>query len=185
MSDDMGRDTADLDEKDIQILKAVAAKGVTSPDKIHQETGIPKSTVHYRLDQLQDAGVLENDRYDMNLEKLGLSITLISEVWAEFDEGYHQTVGEKLTAIEGVNQVHFTMGETDFVVIAHVPNRQMVESLVADYESIDEIRRTSSKFVITTLKDEPLPVNDFEYETLVHALTDAEVAVEGQDVDED
>ncbi|MDS0473800.1 Lrp/AsnC family transcriptional regulator [Natrinema sp. 1APR25-10V2] len=161
-----------MDEKDIRILTAIARDGTASPDEIEDATGIPKSTVHYRLNQLREAGVIENDLYDIDLEKVGLSITLISEIWAEFGEGYHDTVGEKLAAVEGVNQVYFTMGDTDFVVIAHLANREMVETLVEDYEAIDEIERTSSKFVITTVKDEQNPLNDFDVETLVTALAD-------------
>lgn len=161
-----------MDEKDIRILMAVASEGVRSPDKIHELTDIPKSTVHYRLSQLRENGILKNDLYGLDLEKAGLSLTLISEIYAEFAEGYHESVGEKLAEIEGVNQVYFTMGDTDFIVISHVPNREMVESLVEEYEAIDEIQRTSSKFVISTVKDEPNPINDFEYETLVESITD-------------
>ncbi|WP_254531304.1 Lrp/AsnC family transcriptional regulator [Natrinema gelatinilyticum] len=161
-----------MDEKDIRILTAIAKDGTASPDKIEDTTGIPKSTVHYRLNRLRESGVIENDLYDIDLEKVGLSITLISEVWAEFEEGYHDLVGEKLAAVEGVNQVYFTMGDTDFVVIAHVANREMVETLVEDYEAIEEIERTSSKFVITTVKDERNPLNDFDVETLVEALAE-------------
>jgi DNA-binding Lrp family transcriptional regulator len=160
-----------IDEKDIQILTAVAEHGTNSPDSIHDHTDIPKSTVHYRLNQLREEGVLTDDLGDMDLSKLGLSITIISEVNAEFDEGYHETVGEKLAEVDGVNQVYFTMGDTDFVVVAHVTDRAMVESLIESYETIAEIQRTSSKFVITTVKDESYPINDFEYETLVRSLT--------------
>jgi DNA-binding Lrp family transcriptional regulator len=161
-----------MDEKDIQILTTIAKDGTASPDEIEDATGIPKSTVHYRLNQLRESGVITNDLYDIDLKKVGLSITLISEVWAEFEEGYQETVGEKLADVEGVNQVYFTMGDTDFVAIAHVANREMVESLVQDYEAIEEIERTSSKFVITTVKDEQNPLNDFEIETLIEALAD-------------
>jgi len=64
------------------------------------------------------------------------------------------------------------MGDTDFVVIGHVTNRAMVESVVESYQRIDEIQRTSSKFVISTVKNERHPLNDFEYDTLVDALID-------------
>lgn len=161
-----------MDEKDIRILKTLAQEGVNSPEKIQEHTGIPKSTVHYRLDQLRDQDVLKNDLGEMDLSELGLSITIISEIYAEFEEGYHKTVGEKLSQIEGVNQVHFTLGDTDFVLIAHVTDRKMVESLINEYESIDEISRTSSRFVITTVKREPHPINDFEVESLVEALVE-------------
>ncbi|UHQ98178.1 Lrp/AsnC family transcriptional regulator (plasmid) [Natrinema zhouii] len=161
-----------MDEKDIRILTAIAREGTASPEEIEAVTDIPKSTVHYRLNQLRESGVITNDLYDIDLTEVGLSITLISEIWAEFEEGYHEKVGEKLAEVEGVNQVYFTMGDTDFVAIAHVANRKMVESLVEDYEAIEEIERTSSKFVITTVKDEQNPLNDFEAETLIDALTD-------------
>ena len=46
------------------------------------------------------------------------------------------------------------MGDTDFVVIARLTSRDMVEGLVEEYESIDEISRTSSKFAITTIKED-------------------------------
>lgn len=161
-----------MDEKDIRILAAIARIGTARSDKIEEETGIPKSTVHYRLDQLRESGVIKNNLFDIDLDEVGLSITLISEVWAEFEEGYHEIVGEKLADVEGVNQVYFTMGDTDFIVIAHVANREMVESLVEDYEAIEEIERTSSKFVITTVKDEQNALNDFEIETLTDELVD-------------
>lgn len=161
-----------MDEKDIQILTTIAEEGINSPEKIEKHTDIPKSTVHYRLNQLREDGVLKNDLSDMDLAEIGLSITLITEVYAEFGEGYHETVGEKIADIEGVNQVYFTIGDTDFIVISHVVDRKMAESLIGDYEAIDEITRTSSKFAITRVKDESHPINDFEYDTLVDALVD-------------
>lgn len=161
-----------MDKKDIRILKAALSEETTSPDEIHKHTDIPKSTVHYRLNQLREEGILKNDLFEMDLSKLGLGITIISEVYAEFGEGYHEIVGEKLAEVEGVNQVYFTMGDTDFIVIGHVTDRAMVESIVEDYEAIEEIQRTSSKFVISTVKNEPHPLNDFEHGTLVDALTE-------------
>ncbi|MFB6121840.1 MAG: Lrp/AsnC family transcriptional regulator [Haloferacaceae archaeon] len=159
-----------MDEKDIRILAAIAEEATGSPEKIREKTGIPTSTVHYRINQLREKGVIKNDLFDIDLEQLGLSITLISEVWAEFEEGYHNDVGERLADVEGVNQVYFTMGDTDFVVISHVANRGMVEGLVEDFEAIDAVNRTSSKFVITTVKDEPCALNDYDLDSLVDAL---------------
>ncbi|MBV0926319.1 Lrp/AsnC family transcriptional regulator [Halomicroarcula limicola] len=159
-----------MDEKDIQVLAAIAKLGTGSPEKLSEETDIPKSTVHYRLDNLREEGVITNDLFDVDLTKVGLNITVITEVMAEYSKGYHDKVGEKLGEVEGVNQVYFTMGDTDFVVISHLSNRGMVENLIQQFEAIDEIARTSSKFVIKTIKDENRPLNDFEMETLVETL---------------
>lgn len=160
-----------MDEKDIQILAAIAELGIGSPEQIHEETDIPTSTIHYRIQHLKENGVIKNDLFEMDLEKLGLSLTVITEVWAEFEEGYHSDVGGELAAIEGVNQVYFTMGETDFVAISHLTDRSMVQRLVEDLEAINEITRTSSKFAIHTVKDGAQPLNDFSLDTLVEALS--------------
>lgn len=163
-----------MDERNIRILQAVAELGTGSPDEISEHTEIPKSTVHYRLTKLKEDGVVTNDLLDVDLEELGLEITVITEVTAEYDEQYHEEVGEKLGAIEGVNQVYFTMGDTDFIVIAHLSDREMVHRLISDYEAIDEVARTSSRFVIETIKDEPHPLNDFELETLLESTADGD-----------
>ncbi|USZ73720.1 Lrp/AsnC family transcriptional regulator [Natronosalvus halobius] len=159
-----------MDTKDIRILKSIAKLETGSAEQIAAETDIPKSTVHYRLDSLREEGMVTNDLFDLDLEKLGLDITVITEVWADYDEEYHDQVGEKLREIEGVNQVYFTMGDTDFVLISRLPSRDMIERVVRQFEAIDEVNRTSSIFTIKTIKDENRPLNDFALETLLREL---------------
>lgn len=155
-----------MDELDLQILKTISDMGTDSPSEIHEKTGIPESTIYYRLNNLRDQGVIKNDLYDLDLEKLGLGITIIIEVIAEYKEGYHEKIGEQISEIEGVSQVHFTMGERDFVVVAHIPNRTEVERLISDFESIEEVQRTQSKYTITTIKNEPRVLSTYSLETL-------------------
>lgn len=158
-----------LDERDFKILCAIADCESFSTETIQEATDIPKSTVHYRIQNLKENDIITNDLFELDREKLGLEITVISEVWAEFGEGYHEEIGRKLAEIEGVNQVYFTMGDTDFVVISRLTSRDMVERLVEDYESIDEIRRTSSKFAISTIKEDVAAgsLRDYDEETLL------------------
>jgi DNA-binding Lrp family transcriptional regulator len=159
-----------MDEKDVRILYAALEEATRSPEAVASVTDIPKSTVHYRLDKLQEEGVIENDLFDVDMEELGLSMRVISEVHAEYGEGYHNEVGDQLAAIEGVNQVYFTMGDTDFIVIAVIRSREMVEDLISAYESIDAVQRTSSKFVIKTVKHSKHPLTDFELDTLADTV---------------
>lgn len=155
-----------MDERDVEILKAIADLGEPSPKVIEEATGIPKSTVHYRLENLREEGVIKDDLFNLDLNAIGLDLTVISEVNAEYEEGYHEEVGRQLSEIEGVNQVYFTMGDTDFIVIANLADRKMVEDLISAYERIEEVKRTSTSFVITTIKNEQTPLRDFELETL-------------------
>ena len=156
-----------LDERDLRILAAIAELGSGSVEKLHERTGVPTSTIHYRIEKLKQKNVIVNDLLDIDLQKAGLKLTLISEVVAEYGKLTEGQIGEQLGNIEGVNKVYFTLGDVDFVLIAHLTDRSMVERLVEDYESIPEISRVSSKFVITTIKDEPNPLNDYSIETLL------------------
>ncbi|MGM0591618.1 MAG: Lrp/AsnC family transcriptional regulator [Halobacteriota archaeon] len=159
-----------MDEKDVRILYTALEEKTTSPDRIAAATGIPKSTVHYRLASLREQDIIKNDLFDVDADKLGLSMRVISEVRATYSEDYHEEVGSQLAAIEGVNQVYFTMGDTDFVVVATIRSQDMLESLVSAYESIDAVERTSSKFVISTVKESEHPILDFDLETLLHGI---------------
>jgi len=161
-----------MDKRDIRILQAIAEIGSRSPDLIAKHTDIPKSTVHYRINNFEQQGIIADDLFDVDLKRLGIEITIITEVLAEYKEEYHKKVGKQLAEIEGVNKVYFTMGETDFVVIANLANRDMVSGLISEYERIDEVARTSSQFVVEGIKNEPYPLNDFDFETLLDVLED-------------
>ena len=104
-----------LDKQDFKILCAIADCESFSTETLHKATDIPKSTVHYRIQNLKQNNTVTNDLFELDREKLGLEITVISEVWAEFGEGYHEEIGRKLAGIEGVNQVYFTIGDTGTV----------------------------------------------------------------------
>lgn len=160
-----------MDERDIRLLKAISDLGTGSPETLHEETGIPVSTIHYRLNNLKEAGIIENDLYDIDLEKFGLEVTVVIEVLADYS-GSYEVVGGKLEAIEGVTQVFFTMGETDFIVIAHLTGPHMVERLISDFESIDEVDRTNSTYVISTVRDDPRALRSYSLDTLLSELNE-------------
>lgn len=155
-----------LDETDIEIIKTLSDHGNPSSKYIESETGIPKSTVHYRLEKLKDAGIIENELYEFDPDALGLGVRIISEVTAEYEEDYHERVGNQLRDIEGVSTVYFTLGDTDFVVIAYLPDSTHVERLIRDFEAIDGVVRTSSTLVISTIKEEPNPLRSYHVDTL-------------------
>ncbi|AUV82139.1 Lrp/AsnC family transcriptional regulator [Salinigranum rubrum] len=159
-----------MDERDITLLKAISDLGTGSPEKLHEETGIPVSTIHYRLNNLREAGVIENDLYDVDLDAFGLGVTVIVEVLASYDR--YEDISERLLDIEGVTQLYFTMGETDFVVVARLPDSDDVERLIRDFESVPEVERTNSTFVISSLRDSTRPLESYSLDTLLSELID-------------
>ena len=160
-----------MDERDVRLLKAIADLETGSPERLHEETDIPVSTIHYRLNKLKEAGVITNDLYDLDLDELGLPVTVVVEVFADYD-GPYEEFGDRLLEIEGVTEAFFTMGETDFMVVAHLPDSDAVERLISDFESIEGVDRTNSTFVISTLRDANNALQSYSLESLVEELVD-------------
>jgi DNA-binding Lrp family transcriptional regulator len=159
-----------MDERDIRLLKAISDLGTGSPERLHEETDIPVSTIHYRLNNLREEGIIRNDLYDIDLEEVGLDVTVLVQLSTDY-HGSHHDFEEKILEVEGVSQAYFTMGETDFVVIAHLPDRELVEQLITDLETIDEVRGTNSTFVVSTLRHSTRAFENYELETLLSELT--------------
>ncbi|AEN06265.1 transcriptional regulator, AsnC family [halophilic archaeon DL31] len=160
-----------MDERDVRLLKAISDLGTGSPERLHEETDIPVSTIHYRLNNLRDEGIIENDLYDLNLQKLGMGVTVVLEVLADYS-GSHESLSERLLAVEGVTEAYFTMGETDFVVVARLSDSDDVERLIRAFEDIEEVDRTNSTFVIRSLRDGQRPLESYSLESLVDMLAE-------------
>ncbi|WP_231190149.1 Lrp/AsnC ligand binding domain-containing protein [Haladaptatus sp. DYF46] len=74
--------------------------------------------------------------------------------------------------IEGVTKVFFTMGGTDFIVIARLPDSDSVERLISDFEERDEVARTDSTFVIDRELDSQYPLQQYTEETLIEEIVE-------------
>ncbi|MFB6177502.1 MAG: Lrp/AsnC family transcriptional regulator [Halobaculum sp.] len=160
-----------MDERDVRVLNALEELETGSIEAISEETGIPVSTVHYRLNNLREAGVIRNELYDLDLDELGLGVTVVLEVLTTYDDG-HEAMGSEIAAVEGVTQVFFTMGETDFMVVARLPDSDDVERLITEFEEIEAVDRTNSTFVVTRELDTTHPLQSYEESTLVAMLAD-------------
>ncbi|WP_227377180.1 Lrp/AsnC family transcriptional regulator [Haladaptatus halobius] len=160
-----------MDEKDIQILKSLEELETTSTESVSEATGIPLSTIHYRLNKLRDAGVITNDRLDLDLDEFGLEVTILVQVFTK-DNQSHSESGQVIAGIERVTKVFFTMGGTDFIALARLPNSDSVERLISDFEELDEVARTDSMFVIERELDSHYPLQQYAEETLVEEIVE-------------
>jgi Lrp/AsnC family leucine-responsive transcriptional regulator len=160
-----------MDERDVRILKAIADLETGSPERLHEATDIPVSTIHYRLNNLREAGVIENDLYDFDLDELGLGVTVLVEVLADYS-GHHEAVAEAIGEIEGVTHLFSTMGETDFVALAQLPGDDTVGDLLRAFEEVPEVERTNSTYVIDTLYEDDRALSSYGIESLLAHLAD-------------
>ncbi|WP_132057820.1 Lrp/AsnC family transcriptional regulator [Halorussus amylolyticus] len=137
-----------LDETDLAILEKVESDFDVSLETLAEELDLSKSAVHYRLNKLKDSGVITSVTADVDPLALGLEMVAITDVSVTHERGYSDDIGEKLTALDGVEQVYYTMGDVDFVVISRVQSRDQLNDLIDRMVAIDGINETSSRFVM-------------------------------------
>lgn len=152
MSEKTGQSVT-LDEMDLALLERVEADFDASLEELAGELDLSKSAVHYRLNKLKDSGVIEGVTADLNPLFFDLEMMAITDVSVTHEQGYSETIGEQLAAIDGVEQVYYTMGDTDFVLISRVQDRDQMNDLIDKIVAIEGINETSSKFVMQEIEN--------------------------------
>ena len=149
---DADKRTSELDDKDIELLSYVEKDFEANLEQIAEEIDLSKSAVHYRLNKLRDNGVIDSVSARIDPLVLGLNMLTITDVYVTHESGYAENIGEQLTEIDGVQQVYYTMGDVDFVVISRTQNREQMNDLIDRIVSVDGVNETSSRFVMDELK---------------------------------
>lgn len=144
---------ADLDEVDLEILQQVEDDFDVSLETVAQELGLSKSAVHYRIKKLKEKGIIKSVTADVDPFALGLEVVSITDVSVTHREGYSENIGAEIMAIDGVEQVYYTMGDVDFVAVSRVQTRDQLNELIERIVAIDGVNETSSKFVLEEFHD--------------------------------
>jgi DNA-binding Lrp family transcriptional regulator len=149
----------DLDETDLEILQRVEEDFDVNLKTLADDLDISKSAVHYRLKKLKESGVIEGVTADIDPFALGLEMAAITEVSVTHESGYSENIGEELQELRGIEQVYYTMGDVDFIVISRVQSRDQLHDLIELIVAIDGVNETSSKFVMQEFHGEGLTSN--------------------------
>ncbi|MFC6731725.1 MULTISPECIES: Lrp/AsnC family transcriptional regulator [unclassified Haladaptatus] len=149
-----GAPAVSLDETDFALLSAVERDFDVSLETLANELGLSKSAVHYRLSKLKENGAISGVTADVDPHALGLSMVTITEVSVTHERGYAEEIGARLGQIGGVQQVFYTLGDVDFIVISRVASREQMNALLDDIVAVEGVDETSSHFVM-----KEIPVN--------------------------
>lgn len=144
----------DLDENDLEIIRELEQNDEKNLEELADELDLSKSTIHYRLNRLKENGVITDISADIDPRSLGLAMVVITEVNVSHERGYADDIGDGLVDIDGVQQVYYTMGDVDFVVISRVQNHDQMNEVIDDIVAIEGVNETSSRFVMRELKNE-------------------------------
>jgi DNA-binding Lrp family transcriptional regulator len=155
-----------LNNKDIRILRYIDKHGSTNLDAIAEGVEISRSTVHYRIRKFLDDGIIKRNIVEINPEKLGLDVTAITFVYANYDKIDSDELGKKLSKVSGVIAVYYVLGDVDFIVLLKAKDKEDLKRLIKDITSIEGVIRTGTHFVASVVKEERRLLVNFNDDTI-------------------
>jgi DNA-binding Lrp family transcriptional regulator len=140
------------DTLDIRILNLLLENARYSAREIGTRLGVSTSTVISRMAGLQRAGILKGFAADIDYEKLGYGLTVVTEILVS--KGKLLELEEEISKIHGVCAVYDVTGETDAIVISKCRNREELSRFTKGLLSMHFVERTNSHVVLTTVKED-------------------------------
>ncbi len=143
-----------LNQKDIKILRYIDEHGATNLNDIAEGINISRSTVHYRIRKFQEDGIIKKTIVEIAPDKLGLDVTSITFVYANYEKTNAEELGEKLSKVSGVSAVYYVLGDVDFILILKTKDKEGLKRTIKDITSIEGVIRTGTHFVVSAVKEE-------------------------------
>lgn len=144
-----------LDATNLALLQRIEDDFDVSLDELSDELELSKSAIHYRLNNLKESDAITGITADLDPIPFGLDMVAITEVSVTHERGYSEEIGSKLADVGGVEQVYYTMGDVDFVVVVRVRDRSQMNDVIDKMVAIDGVNETSSRFVMDEVKSHP------------------------------
>lgn len=140
------------DPLDLKILALLLANARASAREIAGKLGVSTSTVIARMDSLRKSGILKGFTAELDYEKLGYELTIVTEILVS--KGKLLEMENDIARIPGVCAVYDVTGETDAIVISKCRNREELSRFTKALLSMHFVERTNSHVVLTTVKED-------------------------------
>ncbi|MFP9192231.1 Lrp/AsnC family transcriptional regulator [Natronosalvus vescus] len=148
----------ELDDTDRAILRQLQQNARTPFSEIARQIDMSSATVHDRVNRMEEAGVIEGYHTQVNPKAIGLGISAI--VGLRVEQGREQDTLERLTDIEGVQEVHLTTGEWDVMMRVYASDADALRELMFDrIAQMDGFSRSQTMVILgTTYDSQELPM---------------------------
>lgn len=155
-NEQMEKQEKDIDKLDKRILNILLDDSRLSYRKIARILKVSPATIMNRINNLNKK-IIRRYSVLLDYEKLGYEIEVIIEL--RISKGKLIEVERKIATNPNVVAVYDITGDFDAVIIARFRNRRTMDLFLKKIQSYDFVERTFTKFVLHTIKEEPLSVD--------------------------
>jgi Lrp/AsnC family leucine-responsive transcriptional regulator len=142
-----------IDAVSLKILKILQKKARIPNVEVARQVGMAPSAVLERIRKLEKQGFI--DGYEVRLNPKRFAKSLVAFVRVKIKKlGDEKKIGEKLTRIAAVQEVHYVAGEDAFLVKVRAADTEDLGGLIRDkIASIASVRSTQTAIVLSTYKE--------------------------------
>jgi Lrp/AsnC family leucine-responsive transcriptional regulator len=142
-----------IDEVGLKILKILQEKARIPNVEVARQVGMAPSAVLERIRKLEKQGFI--DGYEVRLNPKRFAKSLVAFVRVRIKKlGDEEKIGQKLTGIAEVQEVHYVAGEDAFLVKVRAADTEDLGRITRDkIASIASVRSTQTAIVLSTYKE--------------------------------
>jgi Lrp/AsnC family leucine-responsive transcriptional regulator len=142
-----------IDEIGLKILKILQEKARIPNVEVARQVGLAPSAVLERIRKLEKQGFI--DGYEVRLSPKRFAKSMVAFVNVKLKKlGDEIRVGQKLSLIPEVQEVHYVAGEDSFLVKVRVADTEALGRLTRDkIASIAAVQSTQTAIVLSTYKE--------------------------------
>jgi Lrp/AsnC family transcriptional regulator for asnA, asnC and gidA len=133
-----------IDKLDLGIIEQLMHDANVSYAEIGKNLFVSAGTIHVRIKKLQDAGIISNLRYQVDLKKLGYDVIAFIGIYLEKSSLY-DVVAKELKKIPEIVRMNYTTG--NYSMFAEIVCKDIVQLrrvLHDDLQKIKGIERTET-----------------------------------------
>jgi Lrp/AsnC family leucine-responsive transcriptional regulator len=141
-----------LDKIDVKILDILQEAGRTKRNVLADAVGLSLPSLSERLNKLEEKGIITGYYTKLDLKKFGMDIMIFITIHMESSKHY-ESFAKHVRETDEILECYAVLGEGSHVMKAVVKDSKALEQLLGKIQSWKGVKRTHSRFVLSTIKE--------------------------------
>ncbi len=143
-----------IDKKSLNILKILQEKARVPNTEVSRQVGLAPSAVLERIRKMENQGIIDGYEVRLNPERFHRNQVAFINVSVLHASDNNGSIGQQLTQIEEIQEVHYIAGDDCYLVKVRVADTTELNIILRDkIAKIDGVTTTKTATVLATYKE--------------------------------
>lgn len=146
-------DMPQLDEIDLKLLELLQHNGRTPHTTLGKAVGLSPASVHARIQQLEQAGVIRGYTALLDTEKLGSQIVAFIHVNTQPNAGEYTTFEQYVASEPSIVECHDVTGDDNYILKVQIASLDALRDLLARIRTLQPVTQTRTAISLARVKE--------------------------------